>query len=199
MGCAITKDIIINIHASLGSRLKTARSNKGWSLDKTSQYTGVSKAMLGQIERGESSPTVVRLWNIANGFELPLSYFLTDLAQTQPANKPINKLENSEQDIHIVTLFPYDALTKIEVFQITLDPQRSHISAPHNTGVVEHIIAVDGAMEYFLAKTPEGTELEWHILKQGESIKFNADQQHGYRNLTGKAVTIHNIISYTQA
>lgn len=151
--------------------------------------------MLGQIERGESSPTVVRLWNIANGFELPLSYFLTDLAQT---HTPASVLENSEHDIHIVTLFPYDALTKLEVFQITLDPQREHISASHNTGVVEHIIAVDGTMEYFLAQTPDGIELEWHILKQGESVKFNADQQHGYRNMTDKPVTIHNIISYTQ-
>ena len=198
----MTKDIIINIHTSLGSRLKTARSNKGWSLDKTSQHTGVSKAMLGQIERGESSPTVVRLWSIANGFELPLSYFLTDLAQTQPntpENVSINKLQNSEDDIHIVTLFPYDAVTKLEVFQITLDPQREHISAPHNAGVVEHIIAVDGTMEYFLAESFDGIELEWHTLIQGESVKFNADQQHGYRNMSEKPVTIHNIISYTQA
>lgn len=198
----MTKDIIINIHTSLGSRLKTARSNKGWSLDKTSQHTGVSKAMLGQIERGESSPTVVRLWSIANGFELPLSYFLTDLAQTQPntpENVSINKLQNSEDDIHIVTLFPYDAVTKLEVFQITLDPQREHISAPHNAGVVEHIIAVDGAMEYFLALTADGIAQQWHALKQGQSIKFNADQPHGYRNMTEKPVTIHNIISYTQA
>ncbi|MCJ8349122.1 XRE family transcriptional regulator [Moritella sp.] len=198
----MTKDIIINIHTSLGSRLKTARSNKGWSLDKTSQHTGVSKAMLGQIERGESSPTVVRLWSIANGFELPLSYFLTDLAQTQPntpENVSINKLHNSEDDIHIVTLFPYDAVTKLEVFQITLDPQREHISAPHNAGVVEHIIAVDGAMEYFLALTADGIAQQWHALKQGQSIKFNADQPHGYRNMTEKPVTIHNIISYTQA
>ena len=202
---AITKGIIINIHTSLGSRLKTARSNKGWSLDKTSQHTGVSKAMLGQIERGESSPTVVKLWNIANGFELPLSYFLTDLAQTQAEtsantslNTVLNKLQNSEDDIHIVTLFPYDALTKLEVFQITLDPQREHISAPHNAGVVEHIIAVDGTMEYFLAESFDGIELEWHTLKQGLSVKFNADQQHGYRNMTEKPVPIHNIISYTQ-
>ena len=198
----MTKDIIINIHTSLGSRLKTARSNKGWSLDKTSQHTGVSKAMLGQIERGESSPTVVRLWSIANGFELPLSYFLIDLAQTQPntpENVSINKLQNSEDDIHIVTLFPYDAVTKLEVFQITLDPQREHISAPHNAGVVEHIIAVDGAMEYFLALTADGIAQQWHALKQGQSIKFNADQPHGYRNMTEKPVTIHNIISYTQA
>jgi len=181
-----------------------ARSNKGWSLDKTSQHTGVSKAMLGQIERGESSPTVVRLWSIANGFELPLSYFLTDLAQVQTNNAAntvldmsLNKLQNSEDDIHIVTLFPYDALTKLEVFQITLDPQRAHISAPHNAGVVEHIIAVDGSMEYFLALTADGITQQWHTLKQGESVKFNANQAHGYRNVTDKPVTIHNIISYT--
>nr|WP_157532773.1 helix-turn-helix domain-containing protein [Moritella dasanensis] len=185
---------MINIHTSLGSRLKIARSNKGWSLDKTSQHTGVSKAMLGQIERGESSPTVVRLWNIANGFELPLSYFLTDLAQT--VTTP-STLENNEDDIKIVTLFPYDENTKLEIFQITLDPQRQHISAPHNAGVVEHIIAVDGTMEYFLALTVGGIAEQWHTLKQGEGIKFNADQTHGYRNVTDKSVTIHNIISYT--
>lgn len=162
--------------------------------------------MLGQIERGESSPTVVRLWSIANGFELPLSYFLTDLAQTQVnnaantvLNMTLNKLQNSEDDIHVVALFPYDVLTKLEVFQITLDPQREHISAPHNSGVVEHIIAVDGTMEYFLALTVDGIEQQWHTLKQGESIKFNADQAHGYRNVTDKSVTIHNIISYTHA
>ncbi|QFI38577.1 helix-turn-helix domain-containing protein [Moritella marina ATCC 15381] len=182
----------------MGSRLKAARSHKGWSLDKTSQHTGVSKAMLGQIERGESSPTVVRLWNIANGFELPLSYFLTDLelAKTQ-SSVFINTLENNEHDIKVVTLFPYDAVTKMEVFQITLDPQRQHISAPHNAGVIEHIIAVDGSMEYFLALTADGITQQWHTLKQGESVKFDANQAHGYRNVTDKSVTIHNIISYT--
>ncbi|WP_370630517.1 helix-turn-helix domain-containing protein [Moritella sp. 24] len=185
------------MHTSLGTRLKAARSKKGWSLDKANQHTGVSKAMLGQIERGESSPTVVRLWNIANGFELPLSYFLTDLAQTT-SHSPVNTLQNSERDIHIVTLFPYDALTKLEVFQITLDPQREHISAPHNAGVVEHIIAVDGSMEYYLELSAEGLEQEWHTLEQGENIKFNADQPHGYRNMTDRSMTMHNIISYTK-
>lgn len=191
-------EAIISIHTSLGARLKAARSNKGWSLDQTSQHTGVSKAMLGQIERGESSPTVVRLWNIANGFQLPLSFFLTDLAQTQ-ASISLNTLHNNEHDIHIVTLFPYDAVTKLEVFQITLDPQRAHISAPHNSGVVEHIIPVDGSMEYFLALSTDGIEQQWHNLRQGEGIKFNADQSHGYRNLADKPVTFHNIISYSQS
>lgn len=38
--------------------------------------TGVSKAMLGQIERGESSPTVTTLWKIATGLQVSFSSLL---------------------------------------------------------------------------------------------------------------------------
>lgn len=174
-----------NINGSLGRRLKQARANKGWSLDRASVETGVSKAMLGQIERGESSPTIVRLWSIANGFELPLSYFLTDLAVA----KTPGIMLNAESDIEVVTLFPFDEDTGLETFQITLAPGREYLSAPHNEGVIEHIIVVSGTMEYFLNK-------QWHILVQGQVVKFGADSQHGYRNLSDKPAMIHNIICY---
>lgn len=61
----------INNHISL--TLKALRSERGWSLDKTAEKTGVSKAMLGQIERGESSPTIATLWKIASGFNTSFS------------------------------------------------------------------------------------------------------------------------------
>ena len=63
----------------LAQRLKGLRSELGWSLDVAARETGVSKAMLGQIERGESSPTVATLWKIATGFRACRSppYFLT--------------------------------------------------------------------------------------------------------------------------
>ncbi|MBW8184906.1 helix-turn-helix domain-containing protein [Shewanella nanhaiensis] len=176
----------INIHCTLATRLKDARKQKGWSLDKASQHTGVSKAMLGQIERGESSPTVVKLWSIANGFNLPLSYFIEELEFSSAPSVLINL----EQDIQITALSPFDSITGFEVFQITLFPQRKHISEPHNTGVVEHILAIDGAMEYYLNQC-------WHRVEKGTAVRFNADQEHGYRNMSDKPVTIHNIISYT--
>ncbi len=179
------KELKINIHCTLATRLKAARKRKGWSLDKTSQYTGVSKAMLGQIERGESSPTVVKLWSIANGFNLPLSYFIEEFESSTPS-----KLINAEQDIQITALSPFDSITGFEVFQITLFPQREYISEPHNAGVVEHILAIDGTMEYYLNQG-------WHRVEKGSAVRFNADQDHGYRNQGDKPVTIHNIISYT--
>ena len=55
----------MDITAHLAQTLKALRQQKNWSLTQAAQETGVSKAMLGQIERNESSPTVATLWKIA--------------------------------------------------------------------------------------------------------------------------------------
>ena len=40
----------------IGERLKETRKTRGLTLDAVSEMTDVSKPMLGQIERGQSSP-----------------------------------------------------------------------------------------------------------------------------------------------
>ena len=49
----------------LGANLRRLRMRRGLSLEKLSQLSGVSRAMLGQIELGQSAPTVNVLWKIA--------------------------------------------------------------------------------------------------------------------------------------
>ena len=51
----------------IGEKLKSIRMARTLSLDDTAALTGVSKPMLGQIERGQSVPTVTTLWKIAAG------------------------------------------------------------------------------------------------------------------------------------
>ncbi len=48
----------------IGEKLKSIRMARTLSLDDTAVLTGVSKPMLGQIERGQSVPTVTTLWKI---------------------------------------------------------------------------------------------------------------------------------------
>ncbi len=62
----------------IGEKLKSIRMARALSLDDAAALTGVSKPMLGQIERGQSVPTVTTLWKIATGLKTPLSAF--DLA-----------------------------------------------------------------------------------------------------------------------
>ena len=46
---------------NIAFNLKRIRKSKNMSLDMLAERTGVSKSMLGQIERGESNPTVSTL------------------------------------------------------------------------------------------------------------------------------------------
>ena len=66
------------MNLKIGEKLKSLRTTRTLSLDDVSVLTGVSKPMLGQIERGQSIPTVTILWKIATGLKTPLSAFLEE-------------------------------------------------------------------------------------------------------------------------
>ena len=173
------------INTTVAAQLKKARAEKGWSLDTTSQHCGVSKAMLGQIERGESSPTIARLWKIATGFELPLSDFLGQ----EPDQEPVNKGLIEGEVISIDTVFEFDPNTGIEMFKLIFAVDHEQYSEPHQLGVVEHIVVISGSMEYLY-------EGQWKPLNVGEKAKFLADQPHAYRNIGDGPLEFFNIIHY---
>ena len=64
------------IQTRIASRLKAARSDRGLSLDGVAQLSGVSRSMVSQIERGESSPTVATLWNLTQALGMDLAGLL---------------------------------------------------------------------------------------------------------------------------
>lgn len=93
----------------LAQTLKAQRATRGWSLAQAAQITGVSKAMLGQIERAESSPTIATLWKIASGFNLPFSAFIAADIADHGATRSQRLLQGYRQPNHgmqIVPLFP---------------------------------------------------------------------------------------------
>lgn len=166
--------------------LKAIRSEAGLSLAQAAEITGVSKAMLGQIERGESSPTLVTLWKLAKGFHLPLTAFLEGAATTPPA-------VNFPESIRFRTLFAFDPTLGSESFLITLTPGQTHISHPHDAGVVEDIFVTEGTLELQLADTQDGT---WTRYSAGAAVRFAADQPHSYRNPTDSPTRFHNTMYY---
>ena len=50
--------IVEQVSLKIGERLKEIRNTRQLTLDDVAELTGVSKPMLGQIERGQSSPTI---------------------------------------------------------------------------------------------------------------------------------------------
>lgn len=176
------KDAIFR--AEIAQHLKSERQKKGLSLDKAAKLTGVSKAMLGQIEREESSPTIATLWKIASGLETSFSAFFAD----KPDLRTSERVFPDDPRMKIKTLFPFQADTGLEVFEIILTERHQQLSSAHSMGVIEHIHVIEGELAVFF-------DQQWHRLKQGESIRFFSDQPHGYQAVSETAV-FHNIISY---
>ena len=183
-----------HLTAKIASTLKDLRNQRGWSLDITSQKTGVSKAMLGQIERGESSPTISTLWKIASGFNVSFSSFVEDSQVCQPGfihRKPqLQQLHKQDDKINVMPIFPFDKNLGFEVFIIELLPGCTHLSPPHQNGVIEHVIPVTGSIEVLV-------QGEWRQVNQHEGLRFNASLPHGYRNLSDAAVLFHDMIHYS--
>jgi len=61
---------------AIAMRLKVEREARGWSLAELAERSGVSKAMISKIERGEASPTATVLGRLSGAFGLPLSVLL---------------------------------------------------------------------------------------------------------------------------
>lgn len=170
--------------------LKAVRQKAGLSLAQTAELTGVSKAMLHQIERGDSSPTIATLWKLAKGFHLPLTAFIEDLVQTTDTFAPAQKEPTRfHESLTFRTVFPFDPLFGSETFLHTLEPGQSHTSDPHDTGVVEDVFVVAGTIEVL-------HDDEWKACQQGDGIRFRADQPHGYRNPGSNPAQFHNTMHY---
>ena len=180
---------IMEIATRVASRLKAIRKERGWSLDKAAQETGVSKAMLGQIERSESSPTISTLWKIANGFTVPFSIFIVD-DQLDHGTGQTKVFYPSDEKIRALPLFPFDEQLKCEMFLIELLPGCEHISSPHQAHVIEHVLVVEGSIEVL-------SNSVWKWLTKGQGLRFDACQSHGYRNFSEQISTIYNIIHYS--
>lgn len=182
-----------NLTNKIAYTLKSLRNQRGWSLDIAAKKTGVSKAMLGQIERGESSPTIATLWKIASGFDVSFSSFVEDKAPYQTnilhRRPELQQLHKNDDKINVMTIFPFDELLRFEVFIIELLPGCAHLSPAHQQDVIEHIIPVHGTIEVLVEDT-------WHTINQHEGFRFAANVPHGYRNLSQERALFHDMIHY---
>jgi transcriptional regulator with XRE-family HTH domain/quercetin dioxygenase-like cupin family protein len=67
---------IVDAMAAFGERLRAERHARGWPIERLASASGVSRAMISKIERGESSPTAVVLGKLSAALELSVSELL---------------------------------------------------------------------------------------------------------------------------
>ncbi|GAB7388774.1 helix-turn-helix domain-containing protein [Bacillaceae bacterium] len=179
------------VQRRIARNLQRIRKSRGLSLDKVAELTGVSKAMLGQIERGESNPTVTTLWKIANGLNVSFSSFVEEdpAPVSVVSTKEVEPLVENAGKYKVYPLFPFDPKKRFEMYTVELAPGCSHASEAHQAGVEEYLIVSQGNIE---------VEIDGHTyeLQQGTAIRFPANRPHIYRNRTAESSLVQLLLYY---
>ncbi|MDO8884898.1 MAG: helix-turn-helix domain-containing protein [Pseudotabrizicola sp.] len=175
-----------DIHDRLAASLKEARTAKGLSLDAVAKLSGVSRSMVSQIERGESSPTVATLWNLTQALQVDFAGLL------EPRETPRIEVIRAEAapviggrglGVSIRILSPAEAVGMHEVYDLTFAEGGKLISDPHGPGCREHLTMLEGRI-----KVTSGEESQH--LSAGDTARYFADRPHRLEAESGPARAI---------
>lgn len=189
------RDASTDLVPVLGTNLRRLRVKQGLSLERLSKLSGVSRAMLSQVELGYSAPTINVMWRIANALSVPFSALLANPAT--PASTVL-RLEHakvlSSNDGRFTSraLFPVDAPRRTELYELRIQAGGVERAAAHAAGTTENLVIVDGELKVIVGDNePE------HLLA-GDSMHFAADQPHVYLNPAAKETLVYLVMSYAQ-
>ena len=180
-----------NISKDIGEKLKAIRKEMNLSLDTTARLTGVSKAMLGQIERGESTPTVLTLWKISTGLKVSFSHLIpSSNAESTIVNvDEIEPIEESTDGMFLYNIFPFDPVSEFDYYKIIIEPGGRHESIPHPNVEKEYIVVLDGSLEMTVNDSV-------FTINKGQAFSFKGNASHCYANPFEQPVLFHNVLKY---
>jgi transcriptional regulator with XRE-family HTH domain len=164
----------------IGPRIRALREAMGLSLRDLAERSDVSAPMLSQVERGETSPTLVVARKIAAGLELTLSQLLRLDEGEHVAISRAGSRRRYERGGHrfeeLTPPLPGQrvdvSLHALKVGAATGGPGDPPI---HEPGSRETAVVLDG----LLALVVDGAR---HQLRSGDSVTFDADLPHHFEN-----------------
>lgn len=176
----------------VGGNLKRFRAERGLSLERLSKASGVSRAMLGQIELGQSTPTINVLWKVARALGVPFSALISQ--STSPATTVMQAsrariLRSRDGGISSRALFPMDRTRNVEFYELHLAPHAVEHADPHPPGTSENLVVTAGTVEI----TASG---ERRLLETGDAILFDADTPHIYSNPGAVEAVMYLVMTY---
>ncbi len=174
----------------VGKNLRELRGERGLSLEKLAQLSHVSRAMLGQIELGQSAPTINVLWKIARALDVTFS----TLIRTRESGGTVvlraetaKVLASKDGSFKSRALFPFDGPRRTEFYELTLAPRAREDADAHAPGTIENLIVSKGSVSI---QTVAAT----YDLSEGDAIVFEADGPHAYVNTSSSKDTVMYLV-----
>jgi transcriptional regulator with XRE-family HTH domain len=176
----------------LGVRVRDLRKERGLTLEELARVSGVSRAMISKLERGEKNPTLVIAARLAEGLGVSLSRLAGVEERREVVVVPKERrmvLRDPETGFERQSLSPTFAGRGVEFLRnVVPEGSTSGDFPPHRKGVEEHIVVESGQLE----ATLDGKK---YRLREGDALYFAADVPHRFDNVGRGECAYYLVIS----
>jgi transcriptional regulator with XRE-family HTH domain len=163
----------------LGERVRELRRRRGLTLEELAERSGVSRAMISKLERGEKNPTLVVAAKLAEGFGVTLSQLVGMEERREVVVVPREKrmvMRDPETGFERQLLSPRFGGRGVEFIRnVVPEGSTSGEFPPHRRGVEEYVVVEKGNLRAIIGG-------EEYLLKEGDALYFEADVSHRFDN-----------------
>ena len=174
------------IELCIAHRLEALRHERGHSLDEVAQISGVSRATLSRIERGETSPTAGVLGKLCTAYGLTMSQLLLDVEKDAPSKiswADAFRWHDPETGFARTSISPPQPGYQIELIWAELPAgARIEYEAPPVRGLEQHVLLLSGELKIDCAG-------ERYALARQDCLRFHLSGASAFESTGQEAAT----------
>lgn len=175
----------------VGRNLRDARKAQGYSLESLAKASGVSRAMLGQIETGKSVPTITVIWRVADALGIAVERLIASpapdafvvLTRDDHASAPLRN-----GGIRSRVLVDPETQDTTRFIELRIGSGHSEVVKAASQSARVTLVVARGALDVTL-----GGNSAVH-LEEGDAILFDARTKHTIANADGKESTAYLVV-----
>jgi transcriptional regulator with XRE-family HTH domain len=175
--------------AVVGRKLHDLRLQRELTLERLARISGVSRAMLWQIEQARSVPTITVLARVAAALGVPVAAFLdaaTPATAVVMRRNDARILQAGNGAVSTRALFPDTGAHSVEFHEVRLEPGAIERREIRRDGTFENVVVSEGSVEVDLGA---GTQ----VLNTGDALFLRTESVHSYRNVTAHPAVLYRV------
>ncbi|MFL9873327.1 helix-turn-helix domain-containing protein [Paraburkholderia megapolitana] len=162
----------------VGVNLARLRAERQLSLDALARASGVSRAMLAQIESARSVPSIKVLCKVAAALKVSVSAFLRRHALNGFEHLPADRaarVVSADGRYSARSLYPDAEPAAAEFHELRIAPLHTEPGTRRAPGTTVNLVVSEGTLEVSVHEQRQ-------LLATGDAIVFDADQPYSLRN-----------------
>lgn len=182
----------MELNRAVAENIKRIRKSKKLSMERLAAEAGVSRSMLGQIERGEANPSVGLIAKLALALKVPAEVLLENddfqsLALFPEVETKPQRLDGGKAVLR--QNFPYDEATRLESYFLDLYISARYEPEASVPGCICHLTVMSGTVSV----SAEGQDFR---LLERDAIRFAADQPYVFTNMNNASARLLLVYQY---